>query len=62
MLSGAAIKYNMPAFKPFPGASPICSAVFVQMEHCAVAIFMAVKLSIIMITHFFIISSFALQK
>ncbi len=37
MANGAIIKYKMPWFKPFAGFSPICNAVFVHTEHCAIA-------------------------
>lgn len=33
--NGASIKYIIPELNPFAGPSPICSAVFAQMEHCA---------------------------
>jgi hypothetical protein len=57
MAKGIKARYMMPVLSALAGRSPICWAVFVQMEHCAVAV--AEKISNIIKTgnikrHFFI--------
>ena len=62
--SGAAAKYNIPAFSPLPVFSPNCCAVLVQMEHWEydTVEISAKKKNKINANHSFFISNYFRQK